>query len=194
MVNKNYDVTEFSYPLQPALPPDLVSAAGQMATSWRARSSSSTWERLRLKKANKCTAVWCINKIHAAICHCGFIKAYNTVHWHVNLNFITNNWIENSSIMGIDIENPIPLVLIFKHCNIPLFDQREPVPWFSTAQSCLNQFGTDLAGRKTVSALAPKQPWNLLGGKGALLLFVIKLQSVFSALSVRCESILNTEA
>lgn len=49
--------------LQLASPPDPASAAGQMATSWRARSLSSTWGRSRPRKANRCKAVWYFNKI-----------------------------------------------------------------------------------------------------------------------------------
>lgn len=44
--------------LQPALPPDQDSVAGPMATSSRAKNWSSTWGRLKPRKANKCTALF----------------------------------------------------------------------------------------------------------------------------------------
>lgn len=49
--------------LQLASPPDPASAAGQTATSSREKSWSSTWGRSRPRKANRCTAVWYVNKI-----------------------------------------------------------------------------------------------------------------------------------
>lgn len=43
---------------QPALPPDQDSVAGLMDTSLRAKNWSSTWGRLKPKKANKCTSLF----------------------------------------------------------------------------------------------------------------------------------------
>lgn len=52
-----------SFLLQLALLPDLASVAGQTATSLRGRSWNSTWGRSRPRKANRCKAVWYVNKI-----------------------------------------------------------------------------------------------------------------------------------
>lgn len=77
--------------LQLALPPDQASAAGQTATSWRERSSSSTWGRSRPRKANRCTAVWYVNKIQTppttVCCHCFILSRFNGVDVKIDINW-----------------------------------------------------------------------------------------------------------
>lgn len=73
-------LTMFLLLLQLASPPDPVSAAGQTATSWRARSSSSIWGRSRPRKANRCTAVWYVNKIQSSH-SCLLLQLYSLSLW-----------------------------------------------------------------------------------------------------------------
>lgn len=102
-------LTWLSFPtvLQLALPPDLVSAAGQMATSLRARSSSFTWGRSRLKKANKCTAVWCTNKFQTVPFAILFFFIYRCIQYRsLDLNYYARplSIMEECSVLGVDGE------------------------------------------------------------------------------------------
>lgn len=93
--------------LQLVLPPDPASAAGQTATSWKARNWSSTWGRSRPRKANRCTAVWYVNKNPndpqpsvVAVCHSFY--AFSYVYRIVSLLF--TNW-RKSKIPWLELKS-----------------------------------------------------------------------------------------